>query len=50
MVERPINAKDFMASVCQVLGIDHTKKVETAGGRPVRVVDTGEKPIRELLG
>ena len=50
VVDRPIGIKDFMASVCQVLGIDYTKKVETAGGRPVRIVDTGEKPIQELLG
>jgi hypothetical protein len=50
VVERPISIKDFMASVCQVLGIDHTKKIETVGGRPIRIVDTGEKPITELLG
>jgi uncharacterized protein (DUF1501 family) len=50
VVERLIGAKDFMASVCQVLGIDYTKKIETAGGRPVRIVDTDEKPITELLG
>ena len=50
VTDRPIRIKDFMASVCQVLGIDHTKKVCTADGRPVRIVDTGEKPIKELLG
>lgn len=49
VTDRPTRIKDFMASVCQVLGIDHTKKVE-AGGRPVRIVDEGAKPIQELLG
>jgi hypothetical protein len=50
VVERPIGIKDFMASVCQVLGIDHTKCVQAPGGRPIRIVETGEKPIQELLG
>jgi Protein of unknown function (DUF1501) len=48
--DRPIPIKDFMATVCEVLGIDHTKKVEAPGGRPVRIVDAGAKPIRALIG
>jgi uncharacterized protein (DUF1501 family) len=48
--DRPIAIKDFMATVCEVLGIDHNKKVEATGGRPVRIVDAGAKPIRELIG
>jgi hypothetical protein len=31
-----------------VLGIDYTKKVN-AGGRPIRVVDSGERVVREVL-
>jgi len=50
VAERPIAIKDFMASVCQVLGIDHARKVETPGGRPIRIVDEGAQPIRELIG
>jgi hypothetical protein len=50
VVDHPISIKDFMATVCEVLGIDHTKKAEAPGGRPVRIVDEGAKPIRELLG
>ena len=50
MTERPIGIKDFMATVCQVLGIDYTKKVQTPDGRPIRIVEAGEKPIRELVG
>jgi hypothetical protein len=49
VVDRPIHIKDFMATVCQVLGIDYTKKVEAAGRRPVRIVDEGATPIRELV-
>src|SRR5262245_59858211 len=47
--ERPIGVKDFMASVCEVLGIDYTRKIQTSDGRPIRIVEAGEKPIRELI-
>lgn len=50
VIDRPISVKDFMASVCTVLGIDHTRKAEAPGGRPVRIVDEGAKPIRDLVG
>jgi hypothetical protein len=50
VIDRPISIKDFMASVCTVLGIDYTKKAEAPGGRPVRIVDEGAKPIGELVG
>jgi hypothetical protein len=48
--DHPISIKDFMATVCTVLGIDPTRKAEAPGGRPVRIVDEGAKPIRELIG
>jgi hypothetical protein len=41
VVERPTSAQDFLATVCELMGIDHTKKNETAGGRPIQMV---EKP------
>jgi hypothetical protein len=50
VTDRPINVKDFMASVCQVLGVDYTRKLDTPSGRPIRIVDAGEKVIRELVG
>jgi uncharacterized protein (DUF1501 family) len=50
VIDRPISIKDFMATVCTVLGIDHTRSVEAPGRRPVRIVDEGAKPIHELLG
>ena len=49
VVERPISALDFMATVCKVLGIDYNKQNQTQIGRPVRVVDRGAKPIEQLL-
>jgi uncharacterized protein (DUF1501 family) len=41
VVERQTSAQDFLATVCELMGIDHTKKNETPGGRPVQMV---EKP------
>jgi uncharacterized protein (DUF1501 family) len=49
VADRPISVRDFMATVCQALGIDPAKKVETPSGRPVTVVDKGGNPIRELF-
>jgi hypothetical protein len=48
VTDRPISVRDFMATVCKALGIDHGKTL-TAGGRPVRLVDKGEKVIEELF-
>ena len=50
VIDRRISIKDFMASVCSILGIDHNKKVDAPGGRPVRIVDEGAKLIPELVG
>jgi hypothetical protein len=50
VTERPIGVKDFMATTCQILGIDYTRKIQTSEGRPIRIVEAGEKPIRELIG
>lgn len=49
VVDRPITVVDFMASLCQILGISYEKQIQTAGGRPIRLVNTGGKPIDELF-
>jgi hypothetical protein len=49
VVERPISGLDFLATVCSILGIDHTKENATPIGRPIRIVDKGAKPIKEIL-
>ncbi len=41
VVDRPTSAQDFLATVCELMGIDHTKKNETPNGRPIQIV---EKP------
>jgi hypothetical protein len=47
--ERPVTAPDFMATVCEILGIDSTKTNTGPGGRTVRLVNRDARPIRELL-
>jgi len=50
VVERPVSALDFLATTCSLLGIDYTKENPTPIGRPIRVVEKGARPIKELLG
>jgi hypothetical protein len=38
-----------MSTACSVLGIDYTKQVQTPIGRPIRIVEKGANPIKELL-
>jgi uncharacterized protein (DUF1501 family) len=49
IVDKPISGPDFLASVCKVLGIDYTRHNQTPVGRPVRVVEKGATPIKELF-
>jgi hypothetical protein len=45
VAERPVGTTDFLATVCDVIGIDHTKENEAVNGRPIRIVDKGSKPF-----
>ena len=52
VVDRPITVPDFLATVCSVLGVDHTRRNHPAGvDRPIPVVDTtrGVRVLTELL-
>ncbi|MBX9679022.1 MAG: DUF1501 domain-containing protein [Gemmataceae bacterium] len=49
VAERPISTLDFMATVCNIVGIDHNKQNHAPNGRPVRIVDRGSNPITQLL-
>ncbi len=50
VVERKTSCLDFMATVCQVTGIDYNKQNHTPIGRPIRIVDKGANPVKEVLG
>lgn len=47
--EDKANAIDFMATVCELLGIDGAKENETATGRPIRIVDKTGKPMKGII-
>ena len=49
IVERKISGPDFLATVCKVLSIDYTKQNQTPIGRPIRIVDKGATPVKELF-
>ena len=46
--DRPISVKDFMATVCRLLGIDYRKEITAPNGRPIRIVDKGERVVDEV--
>jgi uncharacterized protein (DUF1501 family) len=50
VVERPITAPDFFATICKSLRIDPEKEVMAPGDRPMRLVDKAGKPVEELFG
>ena len=50
VVERPISALDFLATVCKAIGVDYTKVNNTPIGRPIRIVDKAGEPIKEIVG
>lgn len=47
--ERPISVADFMATVCEIMGIDFRKEYDTPGGRPVPLVAKEGRPIPEVF-
>jgi hypothetical protein len=46
--ERPVAAQDFLATVCELVGVDHTKRNDTATGRPVTIVEK-PKPFTGMI-
>ena len=47
--DRPVTVPEFLATVFAALGIDPTKENITEQGRPIPIVDRGNKPIADLL-
>lgn len=50
IVDRPVTAPDFVATLCLALGIDIHQEFLAPGSRPIPLVDKSAKPIRELTG
>jgi hypothetical protein len=49
VAENPVKTPDFLATVGTALGLDITKQNNSNVGRPIRFVDPGAKPIKEVL-
>ena len=49
VVDGKAGAADFLATVCELMGIDHGKQNETPTGRPIRIVDKAGTPVAEAL-
>jgi hypothetical protein len=47
--ERPVQVADFLATVCLALGIDPLKFNNSNVGRPIRIVEKGAEPIKEVI-
>jgi hypothetical protein len=47
-VEKPTTVQDFLATACELLGIDYTKKNDTPIGRPIQIVEKA-KPFTKLI-
>ena len=47
--ERPVTVPEFLATICQALGIDHQKQNLSNVGRPIRIVAPGTRAVQEAL-
>ncbi len=47
--DRPVSAADFLATICQLLGIGWQKTNDGPGGRTIRITAQGAQPIKELF-
>jgi hypothetical protein len=48
-VENPVPVPNFIATIANALGINHTKQNMSNVSRPIRIADAGSKPIKEVL-
>jgi len=47
--ERPVSAPEMLATICRRLDLDISKQNMSNVGRPIRLVDPGTEPVKELL-
>jgi uncharacterized protein (DUF1501 family) len=47
--DRPVSVPDLLATVCEAMGIDHTKQNMSNVKRPIRIVDKSARPLTEVL-
>jgi hypothetical protein len=49
VTDRPVSVQELLATVGQALGLDVTKQNASNVGRPIRFVDPGARPVREVI-
>lgn len=47
--DRPVSVPDLLSSICLALGIDPLKQNMSNVGRPIRIVEPGANPLKEIL-
>jgi hypothetical protein len=47
--DRPVTTQDFLATICEAIGVDPMKQNRSNVGRPIRIVDKSAKPIKEII-
>jgi uncharacterized protein (DUF1501 family) len=47
--DRPVTVPEFLATICDALGIDHQQQNLSNVGRPIRIVAPGTQAVREAL-
>ena len=47
--DRPVTVPEFLATICEALGIDHQQQNISNVGRPIRIVAPGTRAVREAL-
>jgi uncharacterized protein (DUF1501 family) len=49
VADRKVTVPDFLATVCNALGVDPLTKNDSNVGRPIRIVEKTADPIKEVL-
>ena len=49
VTDKPVKTGDFLATVYEVLGVDHKKDNDAPGGRPIKIVDKGNVPFTKAI-
>jgi hypothetical protein len=49
VTDRPVAVHDLFATICLALGLDPARQNMSSVGRPIRLVEPGFRPLREIL-
>lgn len=49
VTDRPVNAQEFLATICHALQIDYHREYQARDGRPMTFLNKGTKPVLEAF-